>query len=225
MYPERLSSHNWLIHRIGNAMVRRRLPSFSGRVLDVGCGERPFEADVLCHASSYVGMDWSNSLHGLKADVIADANRSLPFRDGAFDHVLAFEVLEHLAEPEAMLKEAHRVLRRGGELTLSMPFQWWVHEAPWDYQRFTSYGLDYRLQKAGFKDISIEPRTGFWSMWILKFNYQTTRLLRGPKPMRWLTRALLVPFWWINQSIAPWLDRIWPDDRETAGYFVTAKKP
>jgi hypothetical protein len=116
-------------------------------------------------------------------------------------------------------------MREGGQLTLSVPFQWWVHEAPWDYQRFTRYGLYYHLDKAGFSNIVITPTTGFWSMWILKFNYQTARLIRGPRALRLLIRALLVPMWWLNQTLAPALDRIWPEDRETAGYFVTARKP
>lgn len=225
MYPVKRSSHNWLIHKIGNAMVQARLPALSGHVLDVGCGERPFEVDILAYASVYTGMDWASTLHNLKADVVADANRSLPFRDKVFDHVLAFEVLEHLAEPEAMLQEAFRVLRTDGGLTLSMPFQWWVHEAPWDYQRFTDHGLRYRLEKVGFTDIEIQPRTGFWSMWILKLNYQTVRLVRGRWWRRIPARLFLTPFWFANQTLAPLLDRVWHEDRETAGYFVTARKP
>lgn len=224
MYAEKLTAHNWLVYRIANKLVQQRLPAFFGMVLDLGCGERPFESDILRHAASYIGMDWSQTLHDLRADVVGDANQPLPFQTGVFDHVVSFEVLEHLAEPDVMLREAYRVLKSGGELTLSVPFQWWVHEAPWDYQRFTRHGLEYHLRKAGFEEIFIHPRTGFWTMWILKINYQTTRLVRGPRPLRMLMRALLTPIWLANQSIAPWLDRLWPDERETAGYFATAQK-
>jgi hypothetical protein len=61
-------------------------------------------------------------------------------------------------------------------------------------------------------------------MWILKINYQTARLIRGPRPLCMLVKALLIPFWLANQSIAPCLDKIWPEERETTGYFVTARK-
>lgn len=225
MYPERRIAHNWLVYRISNAMIRQRLPCLCGTILDVDCGERPFEKDILNYADWYVGVDWSNTLHNLKVDVVADANRPLPFRNDMFDNVLSFEVLEHLAEPDVMLCEAFRVLKCGGELTLSVPFQWWLHEAPWDYQRFTSHGLEYHLRKAGFEQTNIAPRSGFWVMWVLKFNYQTLRLVRGPKFVRRAIRVLLIPMWWCNQAVAPWLDRIWPEPNETAGYFVTARKP
>jgi SAM-dependent methyltransferase len=224
MYPENIFSHNWLIKRLVNDKIRVRLSHFSGTVLDLGCGVRPFEEDILRFANEYVGLDWSNTLHGLRADVVADLNQPLPVCDAAADHVVAFEVLEHLAEPGVMLCEAFRVLRRGGTISLSVPFQWWVHEAPWDYQRFTCHGLEYQLRKAGFECVVVEPTSGFWSMWILKLNYQQTRLVRGPKWARWLIRAVLIPFWWLGQTLAPRLDRFWREDGETAGYFVTALK-
>lgn len=197
---------------------------YSGVVLDIGCGERPFEVDLRRHADAYFGLDWSNTLHNLKADVVADANQPLPIRSEAVDQVVSFEVLEHLAEPDVMLAEACRVLKPGGGLALSMPFQWWLHEAPWDYQRFTRYGLEYHLRKAGFDAIDIQPRGGFWTMWLLKLNYQLNRLPRGPGWIRKPVRAALIPIFWINQIVAPWLDRMWPDERETAGYFVIATK-
>lgn len=225
MYEENNFSHNWLIKRVVNDMVRARISNFSGSVIDLGCGLRPFEPDILESANQYIGIDWSNSLHNLRADIVADLNKPLPVLTESVDHIVSFEVMEHLAEPRMMLGESFRVLRRGGELTLSVPFQWWVHEEPWDYYRYTRHGLEYLLKKAGFVDISVTPTTGFWSMWILKLNYQTTRLIRGPRPLRVLMRAALIPFWWISQRLGPLFDRLWPEPRETAGYFVTARKP
>lgn len=225
MHPENRLAHNWLIKKLVNDKVRAHLPELRGTVVDLGCGTRPYEADILAHAARYVGVDWSKTLHGLRADVAADVSRPLPLRDGAADAVTAFEVLEHLAEPGAMLGEAHRILRPGGVLMLSVPFQWWVHEEPWDFYRFTRFGLAHLLGKAGFERVVIQPTSGFWSMWVLKLNYQTARLIRGPRPLRALVRLLLIPFWWLDQVLAPLLDKVWPEERETAGYFVVARKP
>jgi SAM-dependent methyltransferase len=225
MHPENRLAHNWLIKKLVNDKIRANLPELAGTVVDLGCGTRPYEADILGHAARYVGLDWNKTLHGLRADVAADVSRPLPLRDGAADAVTAFEVLEHLAEPGVMLGEAHRILRPGGVLMLSVPFQWWVHEEPWDFYRFTRFGLAHLLKKAGFEGARIEATSGFWAMWVLKLNYQTARLIRGPRPLRVLVRLLLVPFWWLGQVLAPLLDRVWREERETAGYFVVARKP
>lgn len=224
MYPTSLLTHNWLIKELVNTKVRQRLPSLSGCVVDLGCGVRPFDQDIKAHATHYFGVDWQQSLHASRPDLIADLNRVLPLRDACADHVVSFEVLEHLAEPGVMLAEAHRILRPGGQLTLSVPFQWWTHEAPWDYQRYTQYGLAYQLRKAGFTDIVVEPTSGFWSMWILKLNYQLARLVRGPKVVRMAMRACLIPVWCLGQLLAPRLDAVWFEDRESAGFFVVATK-
>jgi SAM-dependent methyltransferase len=225
MYEERRWSHNWLIMKAVNDKVRARLPQFSGTVLDFGCGIRPFEQDILQFADEYIGVDWTNTLHGLHADIAADLNKPLPVASECVDHVVSFEVMEHLREPQVMLAEAFRVLRAGGAITVSTPFQWWVHEAPWDYYRYTCYGHRYLFDKAGFIDIDVQPTTGFWSMWLLKLNYQTFRLVKGARWRRRLTRAVFIPFWWLNQNLGRWIDSHWLDANETAGYFVTARKP
>jgi hypothetical protein len=102
---------------------------------------------------------------------------------------------------------------------------WWVHEAPHDYFRYTRYGLEYMFEKAGFNKVEIHPQTGFWTTVILKFNYQAARLIRGPWLMRNLIALLLRAIWAIDQRIAPWLDKRWPCEEETSGYFVVATKP
>lgn len=225
MHPENYFSHNWLIKKIINKHVRAHIPKIQGDVIDLGCGTRPYEHDILQYAESYIGVDWSKTLHGVHADLVADLNKTLPLCNEAADCIISFEVLEHLCEPGTMLSEAHRILRPGGILLLSVPFQWWVHEAPWDFYRYTRHGLEYLLTKAGFKEIVIYPSSGFWTMWVLKLNYQLARLPRGPKPLKQLLRAALVPVWFLNQVLASIADLFWPEEKETAGYFVTARKP
>ena len=225
MHAEHRLAHNWLAKKLVNDMVRGGVRDLHGTVVDLGCGTRPYEGDILAHAERYVGVDWNLTLHGLNADVVADLASPLPFRDGSVDCVTAFEVLEHVPEPAAVLAEASRILKPGGLLMLSVPFQWWVHEAPWDFYRYTRHGLEYLLGKAGYEAVRVRPTSGFWSMWALKLNYQLHRLVRGPRALRWLLRGALTPVWWTTQQLAPLVDRRWPEERETAGYFVTARKP
>jgi SAM-dependent methyltransferase len=218
-------SHNWLAHKINNKKIKEKTPGMKGVIYDLGCGTRPFEEDILEFADQYIGVDWSNTLHGLCADIIADLNESLPIKDSVANNVVSFQVLEHISKPQTMLSEAFRILRENGEIILAVPFQWHEHEVPWDYFRYTKYGLEHLLKTAGFENIEIEALSGFWTMWFLKLNYQLNRLVRGPRLLRWIILFVLTPIWWLNQIIAPVMDQFWPSDGETAWYFATGRKP
>jgi SAM-dependent methyltransferase len=217
--------HNWLIYDIGDEWLNRFTDHYKGHLYDLGCGEMPYKAWLLNYTDTYTGVDWGSSLHDLKADILADLNEPLPIENEVADTVISLSVMEHLREPQVFLSEAHRILKQGGAMILQVPFMWWVHEAPYDYYRYTQFGLQYVFEKAGFVDVQVYPQTGFWSMWTLKFNYQSTRLIRGPWPIRKATALLLRSIWAIDQRIAPWLDKHWKGEGETAGYFVVAKKP
>jgi hypothetical protein len=104
----------------------------------------------------------------------------------------------------------------------------WVHEAPHDYFRYTPYGLRYLLTQAGFRDIVIEPQSGFFSMWFNKLNYFSLRAwVKGSPRRRWVVRRCLTPLWYLGQRVAPALDRAFDHDwlLETTGYWVRAQKP
>jgi SAM-dependent methyltransferase len=218
--------NNWLALKINNTITKNSCDKYiKGTVYDLGCGERPYEEDILKVADKYIGVDWGGTLHNLKADIVSDLNKLLPIESDVADTVTSFQVMEHLSEPQTMLNEAYRILKRDGNIILTVPFQWWVHEAPYDYFRYTPYGLKYMFEKAGFVDIKVTPNTGFFVMWILKMNYFSSRFIRGPRPLRWIIKAVLIPIWFISQVLAPLLDKL---DRhpelETGGYTVVARK-
>lgn len=126
-------------------------------VLDVGAGDAPY-AELFAH-TDYRTTDWQASPHEGARDVsfVAPAD-ALPLDDGALDVVLSTQVLEHVADPAAVLAEARRVLRPGGTLYVTVPFVWELHELPHDYYRFTAHGLEHLLRAAGFADVTIDAR-------------------------------------------------------------------
>lgn len=210
--------HNRLIIDL-NWRIAKSLP-YRGRVIDLGCGTSPYKKVILDVADEYVGVDWEYSFHDQSnVDVFADLTRRLPFEDNHADTVVAFQVMEHLPEPTFFLAECWRILRPSGRLFITVPFMWHVHEAPHDYFRYTRYGLRYILEKNGFAEIEVRENTGFWQMWVLKFNYHTTRFARGPLAYLW------APVWWLGQTLSPVLDRYDKSPQETVSYTVTARKP
>jgi SAM-dependent methyltransferase len=222
-HPNR-QSHNWLVYDLSDKCLYNLKGHIKGHVYDLGCGEMPYKEWFLKHADKYTGVDWSLSIHDSKADIIADLNKELPIKSDSADTIVSISVMEHLKEPKTFLKEANRILKPGGNIVLQVPFMWWVHEAPYDYFRYTEYGLKYLFEEAKFKNIKIHPQSGFWSMWTLKFNYQSKRFIKGPKVIRSIINFLLNIVWHINQRIAPALDKYMKSPQETCGYYVTAKK-
>lgn len=217
--------YNWVIYEINHRFLVKFSAAIKGTLYDLGCGEVPYREWLLEYADHYIGVDWSNSPHDLKADIVANLNEALPIENQVADSVISISVMEHLREPQLFLSEAYRILKPGGVIVLQVPFMWWVHEAPHDYFRYTKYGLEYMCEKAGFSKVEVHPQTGFWTTWILKLNYQSARLIRGRWPIRKLIAIFMRAIWAIDQRIAPWLDKRWPCEEETAGYFVVALKP
>lgn len=217
--------HNWLVYRIGDRFLEKYTPYYKGVLVDLGCGESPYKNFFLKYADSYIGVDWGGTIHQTKPDVISNLNENIALKNESVDTLVSISVMEHLSEPQRFLNECHRILKKDGTFILQVPWQWWIHEAPHDYFRYTPYGLKHLFEKAGFTDVKVEPQSGFFTMWILKFNYFTTRLIVGPRIARLLIRIFLLPLWFILQVIAPILDRL---DRnwnlESAGYYVVAKK-
>lgn len=124
-----------------------------GKVLDVGCGEKPYQE--LFSSTYYVGVEIASARPERKqeADLLYDGAR-LPFGDSTFDSVVCSEVLEHIFDPERFLRELGRVLRPGGTVLLTVPFLWPEHEQPQDFGRYSSFGIRHLSLQCGFAVIS-----------------------------------------------------------------------
>ena len=85
-------------------------------------------------------------------DIIANGEK-MPFKDGSIGTIILTEVLEHCENPEKILKECWRVLKKNGEIIVSSPFFWFYHPDPNDYWRYTKDGLRVLMEKHGFKVI------------------------------------------------------------------------
>jgi SAM-dependent methyltransferase len=126
--------------------------NISGNLLDVGCGTKPYRS--LFKVEAYRGLDLESSV--TRAAGIADDlydGTHFPYDDQCFDSALCNQVLEHVFNPNEFLSEINRVLKPNGKLLLTVPFVWDEHEQPYDYARYSSFGLKALLERNGFKII------------------------------------------------------------------------
>jgi SAM-dependent methyltransferase len=127
------------------------------RVLDVGCGPKPYYPFFAEHATEYVGVDVvDNPAAELRGSVEA-----LPVEDASFDLVLCTQVLEHADDPAQAVRELRRVTAPGGRVLASTHGVQVYHPSPDDYWRWTHTGLR-RLfeQNADWAALSVEPAAG-----------------------------------------------------------------
>ena len=131
------------------------------RVLDAGAGRAQYRG-LFAHAH-YETADFM-AVKGKKyrrPDHVCDL-AAIPVEDARFDHVICTQVLEHLPEPGRVLEELSRVLKPGGTLWLSAPLFYAEHERPYDFFRYTRYGLRRLLESAGFEVLEIAWLEGYF---------------------------------------------------------------
>lgn len=139
--------------------------TFSGKLLDIGCGKMPYKDYILGHSAveTYTGLDIENALEydsGIQPDYTWNGV-TMPFESKQFDCAFGTEVLEHCPNPKTILSEVNRVLKPGGTFFFTVPFLWPLHEVPHDEFRYTPFSLRRLLEETGFEKIELKA-TGGW---------------------------------------------------------------
>jgi SAM-dependent methyltransferase len=215
--------HNILIYLLVDKEIRRRLERFaSGRMVDVGCGTKPYRELAASHVTEHVGVDLPDGRHGQAGvDVFASAYET-GLDDASFDTLLCTDVLEHLEEPQRAVDEAFRLLRPGGHGIYTVPFFWHLHEEPRDFYRYTEHGLAHLFRRAGFEVIEITALSGFVATFTQELIYVLADLRRGGR---------LNPLWWVVpplglalQGLAYLVNRV-GDGKYSLEYIAVVRKP
>jgi ubiquinone/menaquinone biosynthesis C-methylase UbiE len=156
--PLRINSSRIYLDRFVAAAAKSVAPG--SLVLDAGAGEGPYRKHFAAHR--YESTDFEKLPKPYQTTTYVCDLADVPVEDDRFDLVVLTQVLEHLPEPLAALKEMHRVLKPGHKIWASTPLFYEEHEQPYDFFRYTQFALQRLFTDAGFSDVMIRWLEGYW---------------------------------------------------------------
>jgi len=206
-YATNYLEHKFIIDGL-NYAVRKYAKA---RLIDIGCGNKPYAEMLNPHITEYIGCDIIQSSNNC-VDVLCEATK-IPLPNDSFDTAFSTQTIEHVGDFQDMVNEAFRLLKPGGHFIVSGPMYWPLHEEPYDFHRFTKHGFAHTLHKAGFTVVEIIPNGGKWAL-LGQVLIQTLPVwLTFPKALKWLHNKLFV-----------WLDQKYFDPINTMNYVAIGRK-
>ncbi len=199
-FPNFAQFDTYIVRNELNYFIQSKAEDFKGTILDIGCGRMPYKDWILSNtpATSYTGLDIDNPIYNddvFKPDMYWDGI-TIPSKNEKYDTVMLIEVLEHCEFPEKVIAEAHRVLKPNGTLIFTVPFLFYYHDVPYDFNRFSYYKLKSLFGHAGFTTDGIigygswnSALAHFWSLWIKRNSL--------PKVIRFGLYLLGLPFYFL----------------------------
>jgi SAM-dependent methyltransferase len=151
------------------------------RVLDAGAGEAPYRSlfgHTNYHSADFTKVDKIYEKPSYVCDLAA-----IPVVDEWYDYILFTQVIEHLPEPLQVLKELRRLLKSGGKIFITGPLFYEEHEQPYDFYRYTQYGLRYLLEQAGLVVEQMDWLEGYYGTIGYEFNRMARYLPWKPQDL------------------------------------------
>jgi SAM-dependent methyltransferase len=206
------SHHYIVLSHLYRWLRERALPVTQGVMLDYGCGGQPYRALFTSRIARYIGADVAAAA-GISLDIECAPDSQLPLEECSIDTILANQTLEHVPDPDFYLAECSRLLRTDGILIITAPMQWRHHEVPYDYLRFTRFGLTRLLERHGFNIRDLTPSGGVYAlMGQIFLNHLVERGIQRKFVFKQINRLAL------------WLDDRFPDQEDTINWMCIAQK-
>jgi len=197
--------------------------NFTGRVLDVG-GKKDNKRGVFRPPLDKVeSWEYLNIDESTNPDYHCSAD-NIPVNGENFDMVILAEVLEHLEEPESVLKECNRILKKEGKLIATIPFLFPIHADPYDFQRWTDVKIKMELEKSGFRNIDIKPMGSLFAVIYDLLYTSLTFISKKPQTFRnrftrkFILRPLSIIFLFLDKKY------MYKSTNITTGYYIEASK-
>jgi SAM-dependent methyltransferase len=147
-----------LLRRHMQRIAETELPTRDDLVfIDFGCGDMPYRPIFEPYVGRYCGADLPENT---RAQYHVGADNRIDLPDCYADVLLSNQVLEHVEDPVAYLRESYRVLKTDGILILSTHGYWMYHPNPQDLWRWTGDGLRKVIGEAGFAVTRFEGLMG-----------------------------------------------------------------
>lgn len=157
-------------------------------ILDVGAGHGDFIPAMARH--EWVALD---IYPYAEADIVCDLTRVNPFRLASFDGVVLMNVVEHVCDSRTFLTNLAALLKPGGTFLLAIPFLIKIHQAPYDFVRYTEYAISQLGQDAGLELTSLEAYDDpVFLIGESRRNMERWGLRAISKPRRIISRGLLL---------------------------------
>lgn len=163
-------------YRFRKWKIAKHVPP-SGRILDIGSGTAPVSPDLARTVVADVSEEAMKNVDAVSKEVTSIT--AMSFGAASFDCILCSEVLEHIPDDEQAISELRRVLKPGGVLVATVPFQkrYWAEDDEYvgHVRRYDPGELEEKLRAGGFRSITTYKLSGVIEQWLTRRSLRSYR--------------------------------------------------